>query len=298
MRSVQQTRPPTLLPRQLESLLPLQLRERIRCCGAPRAEELRLHRDREATVTCSGRNYRTHTVLSEQEMNTVLQKMCGGSLYAYSQSISQGYVTLEGGIRVGVCGTAALSESGVIGVSSITGLMIRIPNPVSISPEPILSLLREQGRESGILIYSPPGVGKTTLLRAVARQAASPETGIRTVVVDTREELSPMLGGEELLLDVLVGYPRQLGIEIAVRTMGASLVICDEIGGMADAHAILHAANCGVPLLATAHAGDAAELLRRPSLQLLHRAGVFGSYVGISRRGGELCYTVSKREEL
>ena len=106
---------------------------------------------------------------------------------------------------------------------------------------------------------------------------------MRTVVVDTREELGFTLDGKSLLLDVLIGYPRQIGIEIAVRSLGAQLIVCDEIGGPHDARAILSAANCGVPLIATAHASTAEELLRRPSIKLLHNAGVFGSYVGLAR---------------
>ena len=106
------------------------------------------------------------------------------------------------------------------------------------------------------------------------------------------------LEGEELMLDVLVGYPRDVGIEIAVRSMGAELVICDEIGGIPDAHAILRAANCGVPIMASAHAAGVDELLRRPSLQMLHRAAVFGAYVGIERDGrGSFRYAVCRGEE-
>lgn len=134
-----------------------------------------------------------------------------------------------------------------------------------------------------MLIYAPPGIGKTTLLRTIAIEASSGVNALRTVVVDTREELGYTLDGERLMIDILIGYPRQVGIEIAVRSLGAQLIICDEIGGPQDARAILSASNCGVPLVASAHASSVEELLHRPSLKLLHSAEVFGCYVGILR---------------
>ena len=127
-------------------------------------------------------------------------------------------------------------------------------------------------------------MGKTTLLRALAKEVSSPRYGRHTVIVDTRGELNVELNDPTLNLDVMSGYPRELGIEIAVRTMGAQLIICDEIGSMADAHATLGAANCGVPLIASAHAASVGELLERPAIEILHRAHVFGKYVGLSRR--------------
>ena len=231
-------------------------------------------------------------------MAELLKKMCGGSLYAYTQTINQGFLTLEGGIRVGICGSAATENGRIIGVGEISGLIIRIPHAPDVSAKPILNLLNEMKHLRGVLIYAPPGVGKTTLLRAAAIEASSGARARRTVVVDTREELAHALIGEDLTLDTLIGYPRDVGIEIAVRSLGAELVICDEIGNLNDANAVIRAANCGVPLLATAHAADARELLRRPAFRALHRAAVFGAYVGITRNGrSDFHYLVSRWED-
>ncbi len=284
------------VPPILKTLLPPALTDFIRRLPSPYVEEIRLHGDRYAYVTAAGRCYRTDVMLTGREMNDLLLAMCGGSIYAYRQNLCQGFLTLSGGIRVGVCGSAAMENGALIGVGAITGLMIRIPQARNVSATELLHAFRAHPGRRGVLIYAPPGVGKTTLLRAVAREAASPAFGYRTVAVDTREEFCHTLEGADLNLDILVGYPREIGIEIAVRTMSADLIICDEIGSNADADAILRAANCGVPLIASAHASSIGELLSRPAFQMLHRARVFGLYAGIRRSAGGFSYSFSPWE--
>ena len=299
MQTVNVIRRTISLPDVLRAILPLHLLDALAKCGAPRAEEIRLHTGRFATITCNGKNYFTDVCLREEEINGILKRMCKDSLYAYTQHINEGYLSLQGGIRVGICGNARLEQGRVIGVSDVSGLMIRIPHPPKLSATPLVNLLKDGQGLGGLLIYAPPGIGKTTLLRALASEISHGCNGWRTVAVDTREELFPVLNGEAKLLDVLVGYPRAIGIEIAVRSMGAEVVICDEIGNAQDADAILTAANCGVPLVATAHAASAQELLRRPAFSRLHDAEVFYAYVGIERHTSEgFLYHISKREEI
>ncbi len=297
MQTIKSVSSPLTLPATLLPLLPLSLLDAVRYCGASVAEELRLHSGRVSTVTCRGRNYSTGITLTEAQMQEILKRMCGGSLYAFAQSINQGYLTLEGGIRVGICGTAALEGDEIIGVGAVSGLVIRIPHDVAVNATPITDVLCREKGTKGMLIFAAPGIGKTTLLRAVARQISSPDYAWRTVVVDTRRELGFSLHKKELTLDLLVGYPRRIGIEIAVRSLGAQLVVCDEIGSASDADAILAAANCGVPLLASAHASDVTELLCRPAIRSLHQAHVFATYVALSRDVGGFHYRFYSHKE-
>lgn len=289
-----------LLPPALVGVLPPRLcremEEIVPCDG--RVEEVRLRRDKCASLTVDGENLRLRAVLSGAELEALLVRLCEGSLYAHGETLREGYVSLKGGIRVGICGRASVVNGRVTGVCDISAMAVRIPHPIPPAGRELEALLRRMSLCRGVLLYAPPGVGKTTALRAVAVRMAGGEHPLRVAVVDTRGELCYGLGGKELLLDVLSGYPRGLGIAVAVRTLSAQLIVCDEIGDLAEAREIVEAHSCGVPLLASAHASHVEELLARPGIRLLHEARCFGAYVGLSRRedGSGFDYDVLDRE--
>ena len=266
-------------------------------------EEIRLRADRYATLTVGGANIATHVLLSSEELGALLVRLCGGSLYAYSDTIREGYMILPDGIRVGISGRAVCEEARVIGISEIDSLCIRLPHRHRAVGGTVCNLLRHMAAEGrgprGVLIYAPPGVGKTTLLRGVAATMASPPNPWRTVVIDTRGELGFDTEGDTLCMDVLRGYPRARGVEIATRTLSAQLMICAEIGDVEEAMALISCHHGGVPLVASAHAGTVDELLRRTGIRLLHESRLFGAYVGISRRagGGDFIYRITPWED-
>lgn len=287
------------LPPILEECLPPYFCDAILHTGASPIEEIRLRKGRILTIVSRQKNLGCGIVVGERELQEIFSRMCGGSLYAHEETIREGYIPLAGGIRVGVCGSAACENGKIIGVHSITGLMIRIPHAVAVETNTLLHSFFSDCAPRGLLIYAPPGVGKTTLLRAIAASVSSPLFGRHTVVVDTRGELNVELNNPAYNLDVMNGYPRDVGIEVAVRTMGAQLIVCDEISSMADANATLGAANCGVPLIASTHAASIEELLERPSIKILHRAHVFGRYIGLSRRtAGGFDYRITDWREI
>ncbi len=255
-------------------------------------DEVRIRVGKRASVTSANKNILLPVILSRRDVDIITDCICENSLYAHADSINSGYITLDGAIRVGVVGRASVSDGRIIGVYDISGLCFRIPRRIMSVGSAVCRLLKESGR--GVLIYSPPGQGKTTLLRAVSASMASGEEPWRVCVIDSRAELGYALDSPELCTDVLVGYPRPLGIEICARCMNSQLIVCDEIGTPDEARAIIAAQNCGVPLLATAHASTLDGLLRRSGISLLHEARVFGAYVGIERVEGrrEYKYTV------
>ncbi len=291
------------IPESLLRILPYRLSDEIRRgFSSEQIEEIRIRCDRCASITVKNRNILLSSVLTRDEMDAFLSLICNNSLYAHRETINSGYLTLEGGVRVGICGSATVDGGILLGIHNVSSMNIRIPTaaPRRLG-EPICRLLRSQiegkgGR--GILIFAPPGEGKTTVVSAVSARMASGERPIRVCVIDTRGELSYPLRNKNLCVDILSGYPRGLGIEIATRTMNAELIVCDEIGDEDEARAIISAQNSGVPFLATAHASDVGGLLRRTPIRVLHEARVFEYYVGIKRNsGGEVSYTVVAYDE-
>lgn len=291
------------LPDVVMRALPYRLSDEIRRTGYPIIEEIRMRAHRRCSLVVSGKNIMLDTVLDRRELGDILEGMCQGSLYAFSDTINQGYISLPGGVRVGVCGRAGCEGDKIIGIYEVTSLSVRIPHKTRPVGVEICRLLRDFKYTGGVLAYSPPGVGKTTLLRSVATMLASGawESGIsplRTVVIDTRGELAFASEGRDLCLDVLSGYPRRQGIEIATRCLNAEVIICDEIGDYEEAMALVASHNCGVPLIASAHAESVTQLLSRTGLRLLHEARIFGAYAGLLRDGaGGFKYDITMHSE-
>ncbi len=288
------------LPAVLQGILPYRLCAELRGCAdrVTRIEEIRIRSGKRVFITADGRNIMLDTVITRDDLENFIHAVCDNSLYAHRDTISKGYVTLSGGIRIGICGRAAIENGNVLGVYDISSVNIRIPHFFNHIGEPVCRLIRERKGTAGVLVYAPPGIGKTTLLRSVASKISSSENAERVVVIDTRGELGCFFSDEKMSVDVLSGYPRTLGIDIATRYMNAEICICDEIGDIDEAKAIVASQNCGVRFLASAHSDSLDALLRRSAVAILHEARVFDSYVGIKRGSGtDFIYTVNSWED-
>lgn len=287
------------LPASLEKLLPYRLSDEIRrqIASPSQIEEIRLRRERYASVTVGGKNILLSYALTRAEMDNFLAAICDNSLYAHRETINSGYITLDGGIRVGICGRASIDGGRLLGIYDVSSMNIRIPHAIRNVGEPVCRLLRTSSEGRGVLVYAPPGEGKTTLLVAVCSKMAGGDKPHRVCVIDTRGEIAASLFDKRLCLDVLSGYPRGLGIDIATRTMSPQLIVCDEIGDVNEAEAIISAQNSGVPFVASAHGDNVHSLLMRTGIARLHNARVFCAYVGIKREGnGDFRYTVTDWE--
>lgn len=262
-------------------------------------DEIRLRLHRCASLTVENKNIRLPYVMKEEARDTLLCKLCRGSVYAYRESIKNGYIDLSNGVRVGLCGHALTEGERLSSVVDISGFVFRIPHAVTGIGEEAYRALLSLPRGVGLLVYSPPNGGKTTLLRALSERLCGGPDPRRVVLLDSRGELyASAFFSPDALLDVLREYPREDAALQAIRSLSPEYLVCDELGGLSEARALRQAVGCGVPLLCSAHGESLASLLLRPPIALLREAGAFGAYVGIEREGEDFLYTVTLEKEV
>ena len=250
--------------------------------GAGSLHEIRIRADGRSSLVFGCESVPLYYTVKREEAERIASALCDGALYAYRDSLASGYLTVKGGIRVGICGYARYEGGLLVGVSDIRSLVFRLPAEKCEIEKEMYDAFCLARR--GMLIYSPPGIGKTTALRSLAASVGSGYNARRVCVVDERCEFRD---GDYALceVDMLKGYKRRAGIEIATRTMSPEVIMIDEIGGD-DAESIRSVLNCGIPLVATAHASSLEEIKSKPNLALLLDIGVFDVFAGISREGG------------
>lgn len=271
-----------------------------------RAQEVRLRVGRPASVSLPENDFfvtKTGAVTSDpadetllvpqkREIEEVFRLLCSSSVYSHQQEIKNGYLVLRGGHRAGICGTAVLQDGRVENLRDISSIALRVAREVKGAADDVLRAVVRGGQISGTLIFGPPGCGKTTVLRDLARQlsyGAPLERRARVAVVDERGEIAATCLGEPQndlgpCCDVLNGYPKGEGILQAVRALAPDVVLCDEIGGADDARAVQETLNAGVAVIATAHAGSMEELAARPQIAAMIQSLAFRSAVLLKDR--------------
>lgn len=252
----------------------------------PACEELRLRAGMPISITIDGKNILPGISFSEEELREILFELCDHSIHTHEETLCRGYMMIGNAIRVAVSGQAIVHQQAVTAIGKIYCLTIRMPHSPPCTNDPLTQKLLETDFSQGILLFAPPGVGKTTQLRISASAVASFPHLRRTVLMDTRGELFDSTLMKNALIDRMEGYPRDVGMEIAIRTLAPQLIFCDEIGDAIEAQAILAMQNTGVPLVASAHAANAYELWQRPPLRLLLDAGVFRLCGRLRRENG------------
>lgn len=288
-------------------VLPRFLQEKLACLPPKtRAdlEELRLREGFPLSAVTAGEEWthppwRDHP-LSEEDLRRVVEVAGRGSVHTILDQLRSGYVTAAGGVRIGVCGEGAVQDGQLLSFRRITSLALRLPHSLSGLAPPLLPKLKADGRLQSTLILSPPGLGKTTLLRDLIRCISSGEgvAPVRVGVADERGEL----GAGELRYqlgprtDVLENCPKGIALRMLLRGMAPQVLAADEITAPEDIRAMEEAAGCGVTLLATAHGGSFAELSLRPLYRELLAEGIFKRFVFITLDRGTRRYQVTDGE--
>ena len=226
--------------------------------------------------------------LTGAQLAQVLRALCEYSVHSYTEDIARGYITLPGGHRAGVCGTAVTERADataggfVTAVRDISSVNLRIAREVYGAASELCARLFRDGLLPGLLVSGAPGSGKTTILRDLARRLSDGLCGScrRVALIDERGELAGVREGSPCCAvgantDVLTGYPKGEGILLAIRSLAPEVILCDELGGESDAAALEAGFHTGVRFVATIHAGSAGEALERPVARRLLSRGAF-----------------------
>ena len=259
-----------------------------------KVQEIRLRAGKTARAVIDGREYEVSPdrTVDLPLIREILEIFSRHSLYAFEDEIRQGFLTIEGGHRVGISGKAVLDGEQIRTIKDISSLNIRLAHQkIGCGDKVISSLYDGKGELYNTLFLSPPGGGKTTLLRDVIRQVSNGNrygAGLTVSVVDERSEIGACFRGVPQCdlgarTDIMDGCPKAVGMLMMIRSMAPGAVAVDEIGTRKDLEALRDVMKCGCKILATVHGDSINDLKRKPVLSEMVKEGMFSRYVVLEK---------------
>ena len=245
-------------------------------------QEIRIRINKPICIVKSSKNYQLTRKINKEDINLIFDNICENSVYAHQDEINQGFVTIKGGNRVGVAGTAVINNEKIVSIKNITSLNFRIAKEYKGCSNEILKLCY-----GNIIIAGPPNSGKTTYLRDIARNLSSSK---KVCVVDERFEISGVSDEFDIgnMTDCLKGYKKAYGISICLRTLSPQVIVFDEIGSLDECERVFESLNSGVNIITSVHCCDVEQFMNRPVCQKLIESCYFDFVVILSSEAGKI----------
>ena len=273
-------------PIKLENILKQEIGEKYNIL-----EEIRIRVGKPIVLKFNNYEKIVRYQVNRDEILNILQSVCENSIYSYQKQIAEGFVTINGGHRVGISGSCVIENEKVININNINSLNFRISRQILGCSNNILKhiLNLEENSVYNTLIVSPPGAGKTTLLRDIVRQVSS---GIRSLkfkgidvgIVDERSEIASLYKGVPqndigIKSDVIENVSKSIGIRMLVRSMAPKVIVADEIGGFEDIDVINYAMCSGCKGIFSAHGSNFDDIYLNPVLKKLINSHLFETII-------------------
>ncbi|MFQ3542809.1 stage III sporulation protein AA [Halobacillus rhizosphaerae] len=229
--------------------------------------------------------------MSQKDLSYVLNQISQFSLYRFKDELKEGFITIEGGHRIGLAGKANTVDNEIETLKHISFMNIRVARSAPGQAEQFIPYLYDHDQWSNTLIIGPPHSGKTTLLREITKWIATdnPQSSASKVaLVDERSEIAASLQGIPQLevgerTDVMDACPKAEGMMMMIRSMSPEVLVVDEIGGMKDADAVREAIFTGVQIICTIHGHNLSSVMNRPSAKTLIEERIFNRYIVLER---------------
>lgn len=281
--------------------LPRQVINALRLLGNIEVYEIRLRIEMPTVIDCSlGVGYLSsigYTLnaddgikITAMQMDSLFFNLCERSVYAHIEQIKQGFVTLNNGVRVGICGECVVEAGHITNIKNITSINVRIPHEVKGCSSSIFKLMNNGLKN--LLIVAPVGAGKTTFVRDIAGEISSRYLK-PVLVVDERNEIFPLMSNG-YNVDCIKYAPKAFAFENGIRAMAPQVIVTDEISGKADCLALKRAVDSGVCVVATAHGSSLENIVSQKEFALIRQ--IFDYYVLLNgeKRKGEIAAIFDK----
>lgn len=286
----------------LSKILPMNVLDAIDGLSIKKLNEIRVRLGKPYSVMYEGKSYylshygltlspNDSIVAKDSDIDYILSKASDNSLYAVNDQLISGFLTIRGGIRIGVCGELVREKDKIVTIKNITSLNIRIPHAVKNCSLEAYNFIVHNGKCSSTLIISPPGAGKTTFIRDLVTQICLHERGLNILIADERCEIAGYTDREDTIglgdmCDVYLNTTKAYAFDCGIRSMKPDIIVCDEINLDQDVECIKEAMTCGVKVIATIHANDINDLRFKPKFREIINNSMFDRYIVLSSRCG------------
>ncbi|MBS6476757.1 MAG: hypothetical protein KH405_02910 [Firmicutes bacterium] len=274
----------------LEYLLPNEICQALNNLKKERIYEIRIRDGQNVKINYAGKSeelyYGNKPILSDfGTCNKIIAKAAEYSLYSVNNQIVEGFVSVGGGVRIGLCGEIVRENDGVKTIKNFSSLNIRIPHDVVGCSDKVMPKITVNDKVVNTLIVSAPGKGKTTMLRDLSRKLSDEDQNV--LIIDERNEICAYNDGKPYFktgknCDVITFGNKEFAFSYGIRTMSPDVIITDELMSELDSDAVILAAAGGVKVIAGVHAGNLNELKSKGYLKKLLSSGLIGRYVFLS----------------